>query len=62
MVPIVESFTPMQENIVSVIGNEYGDIYEAQLDRAKASTLNKKEPAFVKDYIQPAMKLLKPKL
>ena len=35
MVPIVESIKPFSDHTVSVIGNKYGDIYDAQLERAK---------------------------
>ena len=39
-VPIAETFEVLDGSINSVIGNEYGDIYEKMLDHAKNSRLN----------------------
>ena len=47
----------------SVIGNKYGDIYEAQLEAAMNSRLNQQPvPAFYEKYMKPTMTMHKPKL
>jgi hypothetical protein len=47
----------------SVIGNKYGDIYEAQLEAAVGSRLNKQPvPSFYEKYMKPTMRMHKPKL
>ena len=40
MIGLVEYGKSREMAIVSTIGNEYGDIYEKQLEVAKASRLN----------------------
>jgi hypothetical protein len=46
-----------------VIGNKWGDIYEAQLDTARKSRLNQTPvPAFYEKYMKPTMRMHKPKL
>ena len=47
----------------STIGNAYGDIYEQQLEVAKASRLNKTEvPRYYETVLKPTMTMRKPKL
>lgn len=49
--------------IQSVIGNKYGDIYEAQLEAAQKSRLNQHEvPPFYEKYMKPTMTMYKTKL
>lgn len=45
---LVEAFNHHDNVLNSCIGNSYGDIYEQQLEWAKASPLNKKE--FIPGY------------
>ena len=40
MLPLVEGW-PQIDTVYTVIGNRWGDIYEAQLDFARSSRLNK---------------------
>ena len=64
MIPLVEGFPLNSEDIgYSTIGNKWGDIYEAQLDFAKNSRLNKRKvPRYYETLMKPTMTLRKPKL
>ena len=63
MIPIVESFHQEALDSTSNIGNKYGDIYELQLDTAKATKLNKNPvPSFYEKYMKPAMNMYPAKL
>jgi hypothetical protein len=62
MLGLVEWFS-VGDVIPSVIGNKYGDIYEAQLEFSQKSRLNEHQvPAFYEKYMKPTMTLHKPKL
>lgn len=63
MIPIVE-FSPMMGRAIhTTIGNWHGDIYEQQLDVAKASRLNKTEvPPYYNSLMKPTMTMRKPNL
>ena len=62
MIPLVEA-CPHGETTFSVIGNKWGDIYEAQLDFAKNSRLNNhKVPRYYDTLMKPTMTLRKPNL
>jgi hypothetical protein len=62
MLGLVEWFS-VGDQIPSVIGNKYGDIYEAQLEAAQNSRLNQHEvPPFYEKYMKPTMTMYKPKL
>ena len=62
MIPLAETF-PNLDQIYSTIGNKWGDIYEAQLDFAKNSKLNKNlVPSYYETLMKPVMTLRKPKL
>lgn len=59
-IPLVESLYLPDHLVPSVIGNEFGDIYEQQLEQAKKSRHNKNE---VPEYFDRLMKpLLRAKL
>ena len=56
MVPLAELDTTSELDLtyLSAIGNEYGDIYETQLEWAKISRLNKKPiPSYIETIIKP---------
>lgn len=56
LIPLIESFGIDDTQIVSSIGNSYGDIYETQLEWAKNSRLNKSPVAKGFDeYIKPIL-------
>jgi len=40
MIPLIEALGVQDVEVPSVIGNKYGDIYEAQLEMAKSSRVN----------------------
>jgi hypothetical protein len=62
MLGLVEWFS-VGDTTPSVIGNKYGDIYEAQLETAMKSKLNTGEPpSFYHKYMKPTMTMYKPKL
>ena len=62
MLGLVEWFS-VGDTIPSVIGNKYGDIYEAQLEAAVNSRLNKQPvPSFYDKYMKPTMTMYKAKL
>jgi hypothetical protein len=62
MLSLVEWFST-GDTQPSVIGNKYGDIYEAQLQTAMNSRLNQTPvPAFYEKYMKPTMRMYKPKL
>ena len=62
MIPLAEGW-PQLDTVYTVIGNKWGDIYEAQLDFAKNSRLNKnKVPRYYETLMKPVMTLRKPKL
>ena len=63
MIPFVEHSPNFLVGIKSTIGNEYGDIYEAQLEFAKNSRLNKNVvPSYYEKYMKPTMSMRKPKM
>ena len=63
MIPLVETFSVYEGSLQSAIGNEYGDIYELQLELAKNSRLNKnKVPRFYHTLMKPVMTMREPKL
>ena len=62
MLPLVESFSKAGDTkfVPSTIGNEYGDIYEMQLDTARNSKLNKGiVPEFFETHMKPVMTMHK---
>ena len=60
-IPLVETHYMPDHVVPSVIGNEYGDIYEMQLEYAKKSRLNVNNE--VPEYFERLMKpILRPKL
>ena len=62
MLGLVEWFS-VGDVIPSVIGNKYGDIYEAQLEFSQKSRLNEHQvPPFYEKYMKPTMTMHKPKL
>lgn len=59
MIPLVELNTDeiLDMSHLSAIGNKWGDIYEAQLERAINSRLNKtSKPDFWETLVKPVMK------
>ena len=65
MITLVEGFNMEDEfdSIYSSIGNRWGDIYEAQLDFARNSRLNKTQvPSYYEKLMKPVMTANKPKL
>ena len=59
MIPLVELNTTSEFDMsyLSTIGNEYGDIYESQLDWAMKSRLNKTPiPSYYETIIRPIYK------
>ena len=61
MIGLVE-FCPIIDE-TSTIGNKFGDIYETQLEVAKASRLNKNVvPPYYETLMKPTMTMRKPKL
>ena len=62
MLGLVEWFS-VGDTYHSVIGNRFGDIYEAQLEAAMKSRLNtEKVPAMYEKYMKPTMTMYKAKL
>jgi hypothetical protein len=62
MLGLVEWFS-IGDVFPSVIGNKYGDIYEAQLEFSQNSRLNEHQvPPFYEKYMKPTMTMYKPKL
>jgi hypothetical protein len=62
MVPLTEAFTIDAQDF-NVIGNKYGDIYELQLETAKASRLNRTAvPPYYEKFMKPTMTMHKAKL
>lgn len=60
MLGLVEWFS-VGDSIPSVIGNKFGDIYEAQLNAAVTSRLNKnKVPSYYEKYMKPTMTMYSP--
>merc|ERR1712151_468368 len=60
MISLAEGF-PMFDTNHTVIGNKWGDIYEAQLDFAKNSRLNKNTvPRYYESLMKPVMTLRTP--
>lgn len=45
MVSLIEAYQIEDQELISAIGNSYGDIYETQVKWAKMSKLNKNEVA-----------------
>lgn len=63
MLGLVEFSPNLSSGQLSTIGNEYGDIYEQQLEVAKGSRLNKTEvPSYYETLIKPTMTMRKAKL
>ena len=64
VISIVETFPFPESNIVSAIGNEYGDIYETHLKWAQESKLNttKAGDAIPDGYLEYMMPILQAKL
>ena len=62
MLGLVEWFST-GDTMPSVIGNKYGDIYEAQLETAMKSRLNRQPvPSYYEKYMKPTMTMYKAKL
>ena len=60
MIPLIEFGPVWQKYHDSVIGNEYGDIYEAQFDFASTTPLVTNGPAaWFEDQIKPLMNYAK---
>lgn len=60
MIPLVESGIYLPDNMLtSAIGNEWGDIYELQLEWAKGSRLGNHIPPYYKQYMEPVLKAAK---
>jgi len=56
MIPLVE-FCPIAEaNLLSTIGNKYGDIYETQFDVGRQTRLNKPVPPYYDSLMKPVMR------
>ena len=56
VIPLVELWGYHDTELVSAIGNSYGDIYETQLDWAKNSKYNKEDvPPMFETMIKPFM-------
>ena len=56
MISLAEFSPVTQCHIASVIGNEFGDIYETQLATVKRSKLNQKQvPPYYEKYMKPVM-------
>jgi len=59
MIPLIELNTDelLDMSHLSAIGNKYGDIYEAQLERAMGSRLNSKiKPDYWDSLVKPILK------
>ena len=62
MIPLVEAFA-IDAQDYNTIGNQYGDIYELQLDTARKTKLNKSPvPSYYQEFMKPAMNMVKSKL
>lgn len=62
MIPLAEGW-PQLDTVYTVIGNKWGDIYEAQLDFARKSRLNQNPvPPYYQTLIKPIMEQRKHKL
>ena len=63
MLGLVEFSPNIEASMASTIGNKYGDIYEQQLDIAKASKLNRNEiPPYYESLMKKTMGMRKPKI
>ena len=63
MIGLLEYCPELEKSLASTIGNEYGDIYEKQLEVAKASKLNENEiPPFYNTLMKPTMGMRAPKM
>ena len=63
MIGLVEFLSGADASMQTTIGNYYGDIYEKQLEVAKASRLNKNEvPPYYETLMKPTMTMRKPNL
>lgn len=63
MVGLVEFSPNFEAAMASTIGNKYGDIYEKQLEQAKASPLNKHVvPPYYNELMKPTMGMRAPKM
>ena len=56
MIPLVETIYLPDSQLCSAIGNEWGDIYNIQLETAKNSTLGNSIPDYYKEYMEPVLK------
>lgn len=56
MIPLVESIYCPDDLFPSVIGNSFGDIYEAQMEQAQKSRINKHNPDNIPPYFDTLMK------
>jgi len=56
MIPLVECMYIPDSTLCSAIGNEWGDIYEMQFERAKNSKLGNSIPPYYKQLIEPILK------
>lgn len=56
MIPLVETSYIPDFQINSAIGNEWGDIYELQFERARTSKLGDSIPSYYKELIEPVLK------
>jgi len=61
-IPLVEMLPVTDNQLMSAIGNSYGDIYETHLEWAKTSRLNKNEGAIPDGYMENIMPILQGKL
>lgn len=50
------------DTLTSVIGNKFGDIYEAQYEAAVNSRLNQGVPSYYEKYMKPTMTMHKARL
>ena len=56
MIPLSETPYIPDSQLNSAIGNEWGDIYNIQLETAKQSALGNKIPDYYKEYMEPVLK------
>jgi len=56
MVPLVEVLYIPDSQLNSAIGNEWGDIYELQLEWSKNSRLGNTIPSYYKELMEPVLK------
>ena len=56
MIPLVETLYIPENQLMSAIGNKWGDIYELQLEGAKNSRLGNSIPSYYKEFMEPILK------